>query len=296
MKIDSISKKFSPAPVSSNKLAACCRSASLGLMTLALFAALAAPVQSAFADVAKDIKSLKKTDTTVKGKVRDQRNRIRTLEILSPAILPGEKGQKGEVGPQGSVGQQGLPGIEGDAGQIGEDGAIGISGSTGARGATGATGATGARGNMGAAGTTGATGSPGLQGATGVKGDTGPRGFTGMAGIYGATGPQGATGPAGSFNSADCEVVTVSGGVDTGTDAYAAVQAECNAGFKMISYVTELWIRTTANGVMTLRDGIVVRESSLANGISLTLMNNLGGEATWHSQQAKASLICCPNQ
>ncbi|KAG8432536.1 hypothetical protein GDO86_016973 [Hymenochirus boettgeri] len=124
------------------------------------------------------------------------------LEILGPAGLPGQRGQKGAKGnaglsgEPGEKGRQGDPGIEGPIGFPGPKGVPGLKGEKGDYGADGRKGASGAHGRNG---TDGQKGKQGRIGAPGCKGDPGSRGLDGYPGSPGDIGEPGDKGHQGEL-------------------------------------------------------------------------------------------------
>src|SRR4029077_861700 len=87
----------------------------------------------------------------------------------------------------------------------------------------GSQGDAGPQGSQGVAGPQGPKGDAGPQGAggpQGPKGDVGPQGPKGDAGPQGNAGPQGPTGPKGDPGLDGSQIVTVAGGVASGSKQF----------------------------------------------------------------------------
>lgn len=93
----------------------------------------------------------------------------REVQSSGPAIIKGEKGDKGDQGERGYTGDQGAQGLQGPqgdhgipgvAGERGQDGAVGPKGDVGDKGEKGDPGAKGDVGTQGPKGDTGQSGAP----------------------------------------------------------------------------------------------------------------------------------------
>lgn len=88
---------------------------------------------SAFADTAKDIRSLKSSVKKNKSAIASVKDSISNINValLSTAGAKGDKGDRGDVGPvgpRGATGAQGLQGVQGIQGATGPQGPVGATG------------------------------------------------------------------------------------------------------------------------------------------------------------------------